>query len=148
MMALLFGPPSRSYDGPYPTKEEAIQLTENAPSIPLDKFFEGQITVGGKVVSLEKGMIEKLITGLRCFYLEESEFAAVKPRVRVVIEQERCLILRLSGTDAFSNNPDDPEIGVLIFFDTKTKRPFAYFRLGDRHLPRSPPVHYLPEFDR
>ena len=46
VLAAVFGAPSRSYDGPYPTKEEALSAVANAPKLDLAEFAKGRIQVG------------------------------------------------------------------------------------------------------
>ena len=146
-MAQIFGPPSRSYDGPYPTQEEAMQLTANAPPIPISPFLEGNVNVNGKVVTLDKAMIKRIVDRLNYFYLSEDDIQDLNSRVRAVIYQKRCLILRLSANDP-PGEMEGLNFDAMIFFDTNTKRPFAYFNLTRNYLPRYPPVSYLPESDR
>ena len=138
MMAKVFGPPSNSYDGPYPTKEEAMALTEDAATTPVREFLEGKVKVDGENQELGSDLIDKLIGGLDFGYVVYSE----EGMVRASLYDERCLILRLSDKHGYGY-PD-----TMIFFDREAKRPFAYFNLSEGSMRRHPPMSYLPEHDR
>jgi hypothetical protein len=146
MMATVFGPPARSYDGPYPTKEKAAILSADAPVTANEEFLKGQIHLGEQTIDLGKPAVEKLVKGLRIESLMFPEFKREPAEVRAALYEDRCLIVKISQRDDFE--PDKINNEVLIFFDKKSMRPFAYFNLTGYVPTRSHPLAYLPEWDR
>jgi hypothetical protein len=60
-MCAVFGPPRHTYHGPYPTLEQALTLTTNAPATPVQKFLDGQVVLPGNSVELSKKTTEDLL---------------------------------------------------------------------------------------
>lgn len=150
MMCNIFGPPARSYHGPYPTRDEAILLMGNAETIDTDAFRSGAFKVGGEVFELPQEMIERyadrwMLYGLSGKYGYGSELEIV---VRGGLYQGRCLIL---GIQQFEVEPRSAnpflEADMMILIDTKTMRPFAHFDNSEQSRMPFPPVRYLPEQD-
>lgn len=146
MMATVFGPPARSYDGPYPTKEKAAILSADAAVTANEEFLKGHIHLGEQTIELGKPAVEKLVKGLRIESLMFPEFKREPAEVRAALYEDRCLIVKISQRDDFE--PDKINNEVLIFFDKKSMRPFAYFNLTGHVPTRSHPLAYLPERDR
>ncbi len=147
LTALVFGPPTKSYDGPYPTEEEAKALTTGATATPLRVLQEGNVTVDGQTIFLGIELITQIVEGLQLSSLRPPDRSLCNSPVQATLHQERCLLLRLSEEDTFSSGSADRAKDILVFLDMKTKRPFAYFRIKGSIFPRFPPAGYLPERD-
>jgi len=146
LMLHFFGPPSKSYNGPYPTKEEAEHLVAKAPTTPVDDFLKGRIHVDDAILPLQPEVVNRLVERLALsFALEESIYDAHDKKIQATLYQDRCLILRIFVA---LENSRDAECDLMIFFDKKTGRPFAYFNSRRNDSPRFPPVRYLPEQER
>ncbi len=141
LMAMIFGPPRDSYDGPYPTKDEGLALTSDAPITPVDDFILGNVLVGGDPVSLGKAEVGEIIEHFGFWFLREPEWRDYEGRVRTRVVGERCLIVRISekATRWTSEKGRD----VMIYFDLENRRPFAYFGIDGDFFLRFRPVSYL-----
>ena len=144
----LFGYPSRSYGGPYPTKEEGLDLTAKAPATPLAGFVSGKLAVDGEVVEFDVNMVKRLVDRLGLCWLENPEEGDLHTEVRAVLYQKRCVVVRLSEQAGVPDSGGDWHKDILIFFDKRVKRPFAYFNIDRHSMSHLQPVAYLPEQDR
>lgn len=137
-----FGYPSGTYNGPYPSEEQALREISGAPDLPLGDFQKGTIKAGNRVIQLEPAMINDWAMMAGIFELMEG--MELEPghgiQAKAVLLQERCLILRIIQTQQGSTERQD----FLILLDARNKRPFAYHCIEGRPLSRFPKVGYLP----
>jgi len=147
LMSSLFGAPSKSYDGPYPTKEEGLEIVADAPETPVSEFKQGKIHTDSEIVQLQQDVITRLAN--RFVYISFGIHELDDPVIRIQarLHKDRCLILRLTEMSNIAENNDDAMQDILIFIDNNNRRPFAYFRIQGSSIPRFPPVRYLPEQD-
>lgn len=149
-LATLFGPPSRSYDGPYPSKEEAFQMAAASPKLDLSEFIKGRIPAGGRHIQMDSGMVEDLLTTLGIYSLMDYQFTGDAPGtfVQAAIIQDRCLIIRIVEIDSMPSTTRSEDQDHVIMMDMKIMRPFAYYRIKGDHATRRPRLQYLPEHSR
>lgn len=137
-----FGYPSRSYDGPYPSREQAAQLTAKAPDLPLEEFQKGNIRIGDRLIQLDPTFIPDWGMMFGMFELSEGMEAETGSEIhaKAMLFEDRCLVLRLTQQEAGSREDQD----FIVLLDTGNRRPFAYYRIsGSPHfwIPR---VQYRP----
>jgi hypothetical protein len=136
MMCAVFGPPTKTYHGAYPTIEQALVLTTNAPPTPIRRFLDGQVVTRSKSVELGKKTIEDLLFDFGNVYAG-TELDGVATEVKAAVFQEQCLVVRVRTTDR-DGGPDGESDGVYLF-DITEVRPFARFVLKGhawRRIPR------------
>ncbi len=142
LLCKIFGWQKGSYDGPYPSKAEALILSDRAKIVPTSDFINGTIRVNGSGLQLTNEQIEALIHGLYlefCIFKDECK----KGTVSAIVYQDRCLILRIQYTIR-SNEKSD----FMIFFDLDNSRQFAYFNIGRAGIiTRQHPISYQPRDD-
>ena len=139
LMSRTFGPPSRSYDGPYPSKDEALALVAGAASVPLSGLMADRIEVDGRACSLEEGVGYALVTGLGFFPEYEADTPGEERiKVSAAIHQERCLVLRIRQEEVRGD--------YLVLSDTANGKPFAYFDLPRRGRSGPPVRYYDPKY--
>ena len=140
-----FGYPSRSYDGPYPSKERALREISNAPDLPLDEFQKGVIRIENRVFQIDPSMLFDwtMISGIiELMDMEPEPDHGIQ--VKSVLFEERCLILRLIQKQEHSGEVQD----FIILLDARNKRPFAYHCIEGSPRARAPMVNYLPRTTR
>jgi hypothetical protein len=139
LMSRTFGPPSRSYDGPYPSKDEALALVSNAPTASVSGLMADRVEAGRKVYLLEEGVGYALVIGLR-FFPEYEADTPEEERIKVsaAIHQERCLVLRIRQKDTGHD--------YVVLCDTANGKPFAYFQLLRKHPTCAPVRYYDPKY--
>jgi len=135
------GYPARSYDGPYPSKEQALRVISNAPDLPLDDFQKGVIRIENRVFQIDDSMLFNwtMITGIIDLMDMEPE-PDHGVQVKAALYQKRCLILRLIQQQPQSDERQD----FIILLDARNKRPFAYHCIEGNPRARAPMVNYLP----
>ena len=135
LMLHIFGRARRSYQGPYPTKSEAVALTESAPGSDPKSFEEGSITANGKKINLGTNFAERLQSDLGASWT----FLTADPehdyrRVNTAVVSNECLLIRLRF-EVPSNDRDTFDLGPcdgIMLIDLNTMRPFAQYVLkGD-----------------
>ena len=133
LMCDVFGPPAQAYNGPYPSKDEALALMAKSLLSPVDEFLQGRVLADGKMVKLRPPVASALagLVGL--------EDDASTP-VHASIYRDRCVILRLSRC---SGTAADFRSDILVLIDRSNQRPFAYYRIAGGSFPPLPPVTYL-----
>lgn len=143
LAAKLFGPPSRSYDGPYPSRDEAFGLVASSPDLDIHLLCKGEIHVGNRMIQLDPKMMPELVPA----YMMISS-AGPEPsdddlgfRAQAVFYQDRCLILRFADRGMGLGDETD----CLVLIDARVRRPFAYYPIKGRRFPHSTRVQYLPE---
>ena len=148
-LGTLFGPPSRSYGGPYPTKEQAMRLSSSAPVIDDSDFLKGKIPLGGGILEMSPDHIRKIAEDLRFYslgYDEDPDPSLI--HIRATVFEKRCLILRLVEQDSFPTPTKSDDRDFIILIDRKNMRPFAYYRITGNSATRCPRLQYLPELSR
>lgn len=148
-LATLLGPPSRSYGGPYPTKEQATRLSSSAPVIDVAGFLKGKIPLGDKILEMEPDQIHTIAGDLRFYnlgYEEDPDSSLV--HIRATAFEERCLILRLVEKDSFPTTTKSDDRDFIVLIDRNNMRPFAYYRITGDSATRRPRLQYLPELSR
>ena len=129
-LSLLLGPPADTYDGPYPTKQEAVAASTPGTPVSAGEFVSGRIPTASGMVSIDRNTIEKL--GRFIFPL--SGYASGDPfedeQMYAALLRERCLILRLRGISPPETTEEADEVVVLI--DIRNSRPFAVYRIAGK----------------
>jgi hypothetical protein len=148
LMSLVCGPPSKSYDGPYPTKEEALHMVSDATATPMSVFQQGTVIADGETIPLGTNLVSRLVAGLQLFLPEYPGNSEFEIGVRAKIYESRCVIIRLSEHNPLFNSDATLNKDFLVFFDKKNRRPFAYFTIAGRGVLRFQPVKYLSDQDR
>lgn len=143
----IFGPPWRSYDGPYPGKEEATQFVSKAAKLNVPEFIKGRIPNGDKPIQLDPRMVEKLLGQMGSFLAVDSQFDGESSNsyAQAAVFQDRCLILRVVGADGFTSRGDSADQDFIVLIDLKNLRPFAYYRNKGYFMGRRPSQAYLRE---
>ncbi len=136
LMCRCFGPASLEYDGPYPTKQQALALCDNALLSPVDQFFKGRVLADGTMVRLPPAVV----SGLAGLVALQDD--APTP-IHAKLYQDRCVIIRLSRRSGPAATAADFGTDILVLIDKRSQRPFAFYPLKGDTLPRKPPVGYL-----
>jgi len=136
LMCRCCGPPALAYDGPYPTKQEALELMDDALQTPVDHFLKGRALADGAMVRLPPAVVAGLagLVGLK---------DDLSTPVRARLYQEKCVVLRLSRRASPADLAAGFDTDVLVLVDKSTQRPFAYYKIKGDTLPQVPPVTYL-----
>lgn len=140
LMCCLFGWPSKSYHGAYPTKEEALSFVKDAPLIPVEEFLTGKIRTAGDALELPPKMVQDLVEGLRLYPMNDP-LDDVKTEIQARVYQNSCIVLRLYQNFGLQDREDC--FHFLILLDLESKRPFAYYRVEGQCWTRLPPVAFL-----
>ncbi len=142
----ILGPPSRSYDGPYPDKEKSLGLVDSSPALDINLLRKGVIRTGDLTIQLDPEMIGEFGSMFGMFDIvdsvpleDESGF-----RAQAVLSESRCLVLRLTEIDGAAGHDQD----FVILIDRRNMRPFAYYCNKGRAFFRVPRVRYLAEDSR
>ncbi|MEI6653320.1 MAG: hypothetical protein WCP45_01010 [Verrucomicrobiota bacterium] len=135
LMHRAFGTPSKSYDGPYPTRQEALAFMANALLTPVDEFHKGWFLADGDIIRLQPSVVEGLgrLTGLKN--------DTITP-VRARVYQGRCVIVRMSRVANPANPADGLDADFIVLIDKRHPRPFAFYQLTGAPAPAVPPVTY------
>lgn len=144
--AKIFGPPSKSYDGPYPSRDEALVLMASSPNLEIQLLRRGEIRVGKQMIQLDPEVMADLVPQYVMISSAEPESSDddMDFRAQAVLYQDRCLILRFVDRGMGL----DDETDCLVLIDARVRRPFAYYPIKGRGFPHSPRVQYLPEDSR
>ncbi len=137
LMAKLLGPPANGYDGPYPTKDEALAAVASGRSVDLSDLLLDRVVLDETTCELPLRVGETIVEGLLGPLPEPEEQADANSPWRVqahaVLWNQRCLILRIQR--------EATESDCLVLLDRTKGLPFAYFAMG-RPWVRFPPVRY------
>lgn len=149
-LVAVFGPPSRSYDGPYPSKEEATKFVSTTPKLNVPGFLKGRIPKGDQPIQLDPVMVEKLLLQMGSFLSVDHQFDedSANSYAQAAVFQERCLILRVVVDDELTGRMDSEHQDFVVLIDSKNLRPFAYYRNKGDFMGRRPAWQYLPELSR
>ncbi|MEO5713269.1 MAG: hypothetical protein ABIT37_07250 [Luteolibacter sp.] len=142
-----FGPPSQSYNGPYPDKSTALRLVSSAPLQKAGDLSQYRFSVGTEVFELDHEKADALGSGLGIFRPFGEDFYPEIVQVRAASFEQRCLILWAAEIDP-SDPTKSPEKESLVLIDRKNMRPFCYYRIRGDAMPRFPKLQYLPEHSR
>jgi len=143
----MFGPPSRSYDGPYPTKDEALKLVSAAPKLDVAEFNKGRIPNGNASIQLDPAMVERLLDDMGSDLVlgDQLDGEASKSSVQASVFEGRCLIIRFVDFVPFPTTTESNVRDSMVLIDLKVLRPFAYYgNKGDFRI-RPSRIQYLPE---
>ena len=135
-MTTLFGAPRGTYHGPYPTKEEAMLVTETVSETPAKLFLQGKVLVGGKEIELGTEKIQMLLQDFGMVFFDANLDDSHR-RVRAQVFQERCLVLRVGTREVVPNGSVLDESEGIVLFDLDGLRPFARYVLSG-HAERLP----------
>ena len=149
-LATVFGTPSRSYDGPYPDKEEALRMVETSPKLDLSELAKGRIKVGDRISEVPPATVEGIMSSLRLFSLMGYQVGddAADTYAQAAEYEDRCLIVRIVELDSMPASTGSRDQDYMVLIDRKNMRPFAYFRNKGDRASRNPSVRYLPEHSR
>lgn len=134
LLVLVLGPPSGTYDGPYPTREEAIAASTSGTPVSRADFRSGKIQTQTKPVVLKQEMttaIAEKLLGLSRYAFDDIE-DGFKDQLFATIWRERCLILRWRDDPEQSNGSEIAELIILV--DIHDSRPFAIHRISGSPL--------------
>jgi hypothetical protein len=95
-MCVVFGPPRKTYQGAYPTIEQALILTTNAPTTPIKTFLDGQVMTRSKSVELGMNTTKELLFDFGNIY---AGIEGVATEVKAAVFQEQCLVVRVHTID-------------------------------------------------
>lgn len=144
LMSWVFGPPSRSYDGPYPSKEQALAILSEATEVAMPDILSDRIPCGPDVCLLEEGVGPALVSGLGFYPLDKPDDSDEDQiKISAVFYQERCLVLRIRQKRNY--------LDYLLLIDRTKGKPFAYFHILKEGQPRMgrnyhPVNYYDPEY--
>jgi hypothetical protein len=149
-LATVFGPPSRSYDGPYPTKADALRLVSSAPVLDVGNLLKGKISIERENLEMDPEQILTIVQDLRFLTLGyEDNPDPSEVNARAALFENRCLILKLLEVDPYPPGAiKSADRNFIILFDRKNMRPFAYYRINGDSATRRPRIQYLPEHSR
>jgi hypothetical protein len=132
VMVLFFGPPAGAYDGPYPTREEAMAaVSAGGVAVSAEQFVSGAIPTDAGEVRMDRDVAEKI--GTHLFPLSGYGFgdAVEGEQLHAVLWQGRCLILRWRADSLLEKDGEKQEVFVLV--DQNNGRPFAVYLVAARH---------------
>jgi hypothetical protein len=115
----------------YPTKDEAIKLTQNASETPPELFLQDKVLVDGKALPLKPGTAENFLRdfGMISF---DAELPGSTRNVRACLLDNRCLVIRVSMKEPlFAGDPADESEGIVLF-DAANSRAFARYVIAGR----------------
>lgn len=136
-MVRLFGYPGHTYHGPYPSKMEAVSLTETNSATPPELFLNGRVLVNGKTIAIGQDAAKMFLQDFQMtfFEIESKEFVR---NVRAAIFKDRCLVVRAGVKERMSDGSFTNESEGIVLFDLDNNRAFArYVLAGDaQRIPR------------
>lgn len=142
-----FGPPAKSYDGPYPDKETALRIVSAAPLQKPENLSQCRFSIGNEIFQLSPDNAEKLGVGTGIYMPFGQGFDPDMVQVQAAAFERRCLILRFREIDLYQS-AKAPENECLVFFDKRNLRPFCYLQISGHRMSRFPRLQYLPEHSR
>lgn len=143
LMAFVFGPPRKSYDGPYPAREEAISLTDSAPLISVDEFDDGNVVLDGNVIMLDADLTQQLLGFYYSFAKITGDTSGTT--VRAALFEERCMMVRITQDMAEILSHKDGDCDQIFLIDLNTKTPFARYLLAGDLRSQFPSYKYVAE---
>jgi hypothetical protein len=144
LLCSILGPPSKSYDGPYPDKETALRIVSAAPLQKAEDLSESRISFGSESFQFTPENAEALASGLGTYGAFGPDYDSELFRIQAASFEQRCLIIRVRETEIF-----DPEgTDCLVLIDQTTLRPFCRYQISGDRMPRFARFQYLPEHSR
>jgi hypothetical protein len=129
LMAVVFGPPRGVYDGPYPTEEEALRWVREAAPTPTDVFLSGKVQVNGQEALLGQESLSRMLARTSYYQCQMENRPIPELKVRAVLHEGRCLIVRLDETvPRLDNTTGTFTSTVLVLADARNLKPFAFYR--------------------
>jgi len=136
-MVRMFGPPWRSYDGPYPDQSQSIATVSSGPVIPWKDFQGGAFPLEGEQVRFTP---EAVKTMTRNVWYRLVRPGAPEPQVHAASYHGRCVVVRIQETASAWIGQD---LDLIFLVDRNCGRPFATYELkGTR--PSYRPLGYRP----
>lgn len=135
-ISFIFGPMPGAYVGPYPTKEEAKNALEYAFVQDPAAFYNSEVVVDSNKYYLDEGVGKGLLSVISVddwpMKDKPDDPLSIAP-IKAVIWQHECIIVQIPTNLRLTKS------AVIVLFDMKTGRPFAYYPEGN-YYHRSPPV--------
>ena len=131
LMTVAFGPPPKTYHGPYPTLAEATNATINVTLVSPEEFEAGKFKVDERVIELGKEKTSDLLFDLGLVIATESGV-----QIRTAIWQKDCLIVHVQKP-GFREEPST-EVNGIYLFQINGMKPIARYQIGKTHGPRLP----------
>jgi len=136
-MGVIFGPMPGSYDGPYPTREEAFVVLATGQNIRRRDIMANRIPLPTGEVRLDADVGPGLLRGFIDVSAWSDEVRTKPEPLTVALVGGRCLVLRI--LDETRSAADGSQRGFVALIDVKTGRPFAFYEIGE-YYHRFPPV--------
>lgn len=125
-MCRCFGWPPQTYHGTYPTLEEAVELTGDAATLPLDEFRTGRFSVGGHVVDLGEAQTHRM--AYESWVMFGDDAAAKTLKIRAAQAGDDCILIRLT------HSSDLEDTDTIYLLDRRTNWPFARYLVKGRGM--------------
>jgi hypothetical protein len=128
----VLGPPSGTYDGPYPTREEALAAFTPGTRVSLAEFRSGAIPTDSGLVRIDPAVAEKIVRflmPLSGYALGEQGELFEDEQLSAALWRKRCLILRWRLSGALLIDGETAENVILI--DVRTSKPFAVYQIQE-----------------
>ena len=122
MLATLLGPPWDTYDGPYPTRDQALEAVKaRGVAVSGEMFLSGVIATDAGEVAMPRDVAEKI--GTHLFALSGYGWGeqVEGEQLYATLWEGRCLVLR------WTRGVDDGRDEVLVLVDGRNARPFAVY---------------------
>lgn len=131
LMLFLLGPPPKTYHGPYPSQEEAINATAKAALVSPEEFEAGKFKAEELNVEWGEKMTLDLLSDLGLLIATEDGV-----QIRTAIWQKECLIIHVQKPGI----KDEPytEVNGIYLFQIKSMKPIARYLIGETRGPRIP----------
>jgi hypothetical protein len=127
-MVAILGPPRGAYGGPYPTKEQAVQMTDTVAPASTDDFLQGTVAVDGHKFNLGRNLTGQMSDYFFLpFFTDYGSPQTESPTVRAAVYQNQCLLVRLDAKDEMSDNNPSKRLKAIVLIDLKTVKPFAVY---------------------
>lgn len=123
-MCKTFGWPPHSYHGAYPTKEEAVQLTEASGLVSRDEFLLGKLRFQDREIQLGAGQANRMVVEAGGDYFEPEKMGDLE--IRAAFAGDGCILVRLNH-----KNPIE-ELDLIYLLDSQTVWPFARYLIKGR----------------
>ena len=131
LLTACFGWMPNTYDGPYPTENDARNAIANGIPVSIRDLRNDRLVIGGVSIELDQGVGLELVERLR--YSDEF-FGETPPEMAATIWQQECIVLRIPIRPDFEH---DAPSAVVVLISRAAGRPFAYYAEGEysHHFP-------------
>lgn len=136
LMTSILGHPRESYNGLYPSKTEAVELTEKAVETPVEIFLKDKVLADGREINLSPKTAEKLIRDFGLIFFE-ANLPEQSQRVRAQVMENRCLLVRITMLNKLSDTKPPDKVDGIVLFDLATTNAFARYIISG-HVQRIP----------